>query len=237
MHGAELSQIPDISRLASHLADPGRARMLCQLMAGQALTASELALGAGLTPQAASNHLARLLDAHIVSVIKQGRHRYYALAADTVAQALETLTAAALALDERSPRFRPRTPPSLRQGRTCYRHLAGRLGVSLLEAMVAAGHWRWREGALAVTGQGWRWLEVTLVIDASDLRSSGASSLRPCLDWSERRYHAAGPCATAMMAAMTAKDWLVCGPGRRASLTPAGRAALTRELPALRLDG
>ena len=237
MAKSETDSIPDISRIASLLADPGRARMLCMLMPGLAMTASELARGAALTPQAASNHLARLLDAHLLSVLQQGRHRYYALSSTEVAHAIEALTAAAVATDEKRTHFVPNTPPELRAGRTCYNHLAGRIGVALFDAMLEHGYWRRKaDQSIEISEDGWVWLKRELSLERDDMSRGRSPLLRTCLDWSERRYHGAGTLPSNMLAAMVGKGWLARGPGRKAMLTAAGRKAIVMALPSIKLD-
>jgi DNA-binding transcriptional ArsR family regulator len=234
VHRPDIDPIPDISRLAGVLADPARARMLCLLMSGQALTASELGRAASLSPQAASHHLARMLDADVLAVVPQGRHRYYRLASAELAHAVEALTAAARARDDHAPHFVPSTPASLRAARTCYNHLAGRLGVALFDAMLEAGLYAWKDPAqLEVTAEGWRWFDNSLQIRREQV-SNG--TLSACLDWSERRSHAAGTCATALLAALLERGWLRRGTGRQLLLTPGGRTGLAAVLPALHLD-
>ncbi|GAB3646916.1 ArsR/SmtB family transcription factor [Ramlibacter alkalitolerans] len=234
MRPGEIDTIPDVSRLAGLLADPARARMLCLLMTGRALTATELARAASLSPQAASHHLARMLDARVLAMLPQGRHRYYRLASPEFAHAVEALTAAARASDEQAPHFVPSTPEPLRAARSCYNHLAGRLGVALFEAMLQQGLYAWTGPARAeVTPQGWRWLHESLGIPEHGACSGG---VRACLDWSERRSHAAGPCATAMLQALLERGWLRRGAGRQLLLTPPGRAGLRAVLPSLQLE-
>src|SRR5262249_29884470 len=133
-HIAAMSNAPQMAEIAALVGDPARANILCALLVGRALTATELALAAGVTPQTASGHLGRLLAARLLVLMKQGRHRYYRLAGPQVAPMLESIMNAAL---EAPPRFQPRSrlDDQLRQARTCYDHIAGRLGVALADRM------------------------------------------------------------------------------------------------------
>ena len=127
---------PDIARVASLVGDPARANMLSALMSGRALTASELAQEAGITPQTASSHLAKLEAGGLVEPEKQGRHRYYRLADPDVGGVLEGLAALAARAGHMRVRTGPKDP-ALRRARVCYDHLAGDLGVQMLESMKA----------------------------------------------------------------------------------------------------
>ncbi len=124
-----------IAEVGALVGDPTRAAMLQALMDGRALTASELASVAGITPQTASGHLAQLAGAGLVAVAKQGRHRYHHLATSDVARMLESLMLVAAASPVRRVKTGPRDQ-ELRRARTCYDHIAGWLGVALADAMV-----------------------------------------------------------------------------------------------------
>lgn len=129
---------PDIARLAALIGDPARANMLTALMAGRALTAGELAREAGVTPQTASGHIARLEEGGLVAIVRQGRHRYATLAGPEVAEALEALMGLAAGQGHLRSRPGPRDP-ALREARVCYNHLAGDRGLQMYDALVAAG--------------------------------------------------------------------------------------------------
>src|SRR6185503_10918079 len=178
------------SEVASLAGDPARAGMLHALMDGRALTASELAGVAGVTPQTASGHLARMTSAGLVHVEKQGRHRYHRLATPAVAQMLESIMQVASGLEAMRPA--PVTGPrdaALRAARTCYDHLAGHLGVALTDALVTRGHVELMHDAGLVTDAGIALFE-RIGIDVDSLTAGRGSSARvlcrPCLDWSER---------------------------------------------------
>lgn len=180
-----------VAEIGALLGDTGRVRMLSALMSGRALTASELAYHAGVTPQTASSHLGKLSEAGLLTAVKQGRHRYYRLASPQVAQALESLSA--LAATHGPDRYRPRSriDAALQTARTCYDHLAGRLAVSLADSMVESGRIEWSEDGGIVTTDGQRFLNGFGIEIAAATRSK-RRFCRPCIDWSERRPHIAG---------------------------------------------
>lgn len=180
-----------IAGVGALVGDPARANILSALMTGQALTAGELAWHASVTAQTASGHLARLVDGGLLAQTRQGRHRYYRLSSPLVARMLESV--ALVASVEGPARYRPGTPrdEALRAARTCYDHLAGRLGVALADALSAGGHLELDDDGGRVTPRG----EDLLAAFGIDLAASGRTRrclCRPCLDWSERRPHLAG---------------------------------------------
>src|SRR4030095_11930623 len=125
---------PDISMVASLVGDPARSNMLTALMSGRALTASELAQEAGITPQTASSHLSKLEAGGLIEPEKQGRHRYYRLTGSDVAHVLEGLAGLAARAGHMRVRTGPKDP-ALRRARICYDHLAGDLGVQMLDSL------------------------------------------------------------------------------------------------------
>lgn len=222
-----------IAELAAVVGEPARAAMLTVLMDGRALTASELAVVAGITPQTASTHLARLVAAELVSVETQGRHRCHRLANPGVARMLEGLMQHASAGDwtRRAPRTGPRDE-ALRQARTCYDHLAGRLGVAIADALVERGHVDVEDDAGLITDKGARFLAKIGI----ELKSAGAGArlitrpvCRLCLDWSERRPHLAGRLGAALCRHSFEVGWIRRIDGTRAvSVTQKGRAAMAK---------
>ncbi|MBI1243996.1 MAG: metalloregulator ArsR/SmtB family transcription factor [Alphaproteobacteria bacterium] len=214
---------PDIAGLAALIGDPARANMLSALMAGKALTAGELAGEAGVTPQTASGHLARLVDAGLLLVEVQGRHRYYRIAGPDVAEALETL----LVLAERTGRVRARPGPrdeAMRAARRCYDHLAGTAGVAMFDALVANGDLTVGSDGLAPSAAG-RARFVAFGIDMDELEGRRRPMCRACLDWSERRPHLAGSLGAALMAAFVSRGWATPDRKTRAMrFTDKGRA-------------
>ncbi|MGC0055365.1 ArsR/SmtB family transcription factor [Brucella pituitosa] len=196
---------PDVARIAALIGDPARANMLVALMSGKALTATELAVEAGVTAQTASSHLARLHEGGLLRPRKQGRHKYFSLASTEVAGVLEALMG--LAAD--AGHLRSRTGPrdkALRKARICYNHLAGDMGVQMFDNLVAQGHLVCRENELSLTGTG-RDFVVAFGIDIERLSASRSIICRECLDWSERRSHLAGSLGRALLARLVELNW------------------------------
>ena len=198
---------PHIAGVAALLGEPARAEMLTALMRGdQALTATELAGIADVTKQTASAHLARLQHAGLVAVESQGRHRYFRLADRDVAQLLESLMGIAFRTGAVRLRSSPREP-ALRKARVCYDHLAGDLGVQLLDSLAAQRLLRRRDGALELTSAGRLWCGE-IGIDLEALAQQRRPLVRPCLDWSVRRHHLAGSLGAALLARFLELGWL-----------------------------
>ena len=220
--------------IADALADPAREAIVAALIGGSALPAGELATAAGLSPSGASAHLQKLHDAGILEVITQGRFRYYRIADEEVGRALEAL--ANLADRARMPRpRRSRCPDTLRFARSCYSHLAGRLGVALADALENRQFVIATNGAADMTTAGEHWLR-----DLGIAASGRGPRLRPCNDWTERRRHFAGPIASAILRRLLEMKYLECRSDKRALyLTPAGQVWFQRlgiDLMALQLD-
>jgi DNA-binding transcriptional ArsR family regulator len=206
--------------VAALVGDTARATMLAALMGGQSLTASELAYLARVSRATASGHLAKLARARLVAVTSKRRFRYYRLASPLVAQMLEGI--ALVAAIEVPPRFQPRSArdDALRLARTCYDHIAGRLGVAIADALASSG-------AIVLTPEGG---EVTAdgvrLLSAFGVELAPASRrifCRPCLDWSERRYHVAGHVGAEICRRCFELGWIERGRDSRAlRVTPAG---------------
>jgi DNA-binding transcriptional ArsR family regulator len=181
-----------MAEVAALVGDPARANILETLLDGRAFTATELAFAARVTPPTASAHLAKLTEARLISVLKQGRHRYYRLASPVVARMLESIMA--VAAFETPPRYRPRSTrdEALLMARTCYDHLAGRLGVAIAAALVERGHLVLGDDAGEVTAGGVRFLKELGVDPSLRPLRSPRIFCRPCIDWTERRAHIAG---------------------------------------------
>ncbi|MFD1626078.1 ArsR/SmtB family transcription factor [Azospirillum griseum] len=203
-----------IATVAALIGDPARANMLAALMGGQALTAGELAWHGGISASTASGHLAKLAESGLLTVEKQGRHRYYRLSSVDVAQAMEAL----MVLTGKGPkRHRPVGPrdEALRAARTCYDHLAGRLGIALTDALCARNHVHLADGVGVVTPEGERLFRDFGV----DVTSGGAGQrplCRACFDWSERRHHLAGRLGAGLLDRALALGWLARSPDSRA---------------------
>jgi DNA-binding transcriptional ArsR family regulator len=226
-----------MAEVAALVGDTARAHMLDALTDGRALTAGELAYIARVTPPTASAHLAKLVDGGLLSMLKQGRHRYYRLASDRVGHMLEGIMLVA-AVDA-PPRHRPNTErdEALRLGRTCYDHLAGRLGVALADALIGRGHVVLSDDGGAVTPKGADFLGQ-FGIELKPDRSRTRVFCRPCLDWTERRPHLAGSLGTRLCARCFDLGWLECMRDSRAvKITGRGRTGLREafgvELPTI----
>jgi len=192
--------------VAALVGDPARANMLTALMTGRALTASELAHQAGVTPQTASSHLAKLEAGGLIEPEKQGRHRYYRLTGPDIAGVLEGLAGLAARAGHMRVRTGPKDP-ALRRARICYDHLAGDLGVQMLESMKNQKLVPQRKQDIELTAEGERFLAKTLQISAESLRHPRRPVCKACLDWSERRHHLAGTLGAAMMTRFTELKW------------------------------
>lgn len=217
-----------IAEIGALVGDQARVAMLQTLMDGRALTASELARIAGVTPQTASGHLAQLAAASLITVTKQGRNRYHHLATPQVARLLESMML--VASDATRPRTRtgPRDE-DLRLARTCYDHLAGWLGVSLADTMAARRWVEIEDDAAVVTPEGARNLSfVGIALGEAEANVARARPLcRPCLDWSERRPHLAGRLGAALCTHGLEHNWIRKRANSRAlEITPSGWRAL-----------
>lgn len=189
-----MSAGPAVARVASLIGDPTRALMLVSLMDGRSRTAGELARVAGITPQTASSHLAKLVDARLVEIERQGRHRYHRIASPEVGAAVEGLMAVA----PTAPRGRLGPSDSaLRHARVCYDHLAGELALSVTDRCAAMG-WIARDGTWRITDAGRLGLAATGV-QLPDPKSR-RPEIRSCMDWSERRPHIAGQLGAHLLA-------------------------------------
>jgi DNA-binding transcriptional ArsR family regulator len=197
---------PDIAMVAALVGDPARSNMLTALMTGRALTASELAHQAGVTPQTASSHLSKLEAGGLVEQEKQGRHRYYRLSDPDVASVLEGLEGLAARAGHMRVRTGPKDP-ALRHARVCYDHLAGDLGVQMLDSMKQQRLLRQRKQDIELTAEGERFLTDTLQISADALAHPRRPLCRACLDWSERRHHLAGTLGAALLTRFTELKW------------------------------
>jgi DNA-binding transcriptional ArsR family regulator len=214
---------PDIALVAALLGDPARANMLTALIGGQALTAGELAREAGVTAQTASGHLAKLAAGGLVSVQRQGRHAYFALSGHDVAAVLESLMGLAARTGHARTRPGP-TEPALRRARVCYDHLAGDLGVAMLDGLIATGRISGGDD-LALTARGEAFV-LGLGVEPAALAGGRRPVCRRCLDWSVRRSHLAGSLGAALLARIYALGWARRVEGARiVAFTPSGLTA------------
>ena len=220
-----MSEVLDLAAVAALVGDPARANILCALLDGRALTASELAYAAHVSPQTASGHLGKLTAAKLIGVVAQGRHRYYRLAGQRVAAMLESImNVAADAPRGYTPRWRH--DDALRTARTCYDHFAGRLGVGLADALCARGHLVFTADGGEVTPDGVAFL-TEFGLDVAGLQQRRRPFCRPCLDWSERRPHVAGVVGAALMRRVFDLGWVKRVRDTRAlAITPLGERGL-----------
>jgi len=223
-----MMRISVLAETGALIGDPARANMLVALLDGRALTAGELARAAGITPQTASGHLARLTEAGLLALEKQGRHRYHRLASSDVAQMIEGMMAVAGALDaQRRPVVVGPRDKALRRARTCYDHLAGEVAVAIADRLSERGHVELSPDGAALTDAGAQFLAgIGIALPAPGRHTVFC---RPCLDWSERRPHLAGVVGAALYKGCVAQGWLRPVEGSRAvTVTRAGEAGLVR---------
>ncbi|MCM8553580.1 helix-turn-helix transcriptional regulator [Streptomyces sp. STCH 565 A] len=224
------AEAPGLARLAALIADETRAACLLALLDGRAWTAGELARHSGVAASTASEHLGKLVAGGLLTEERQGRHRYVRLADERVAQLVEDLAAqvAPEAVGRRPRTLRAAsTGSALARGRTCYDHLAGRLGIALTDALTGRGLLR-QDTGFALTDAGLGWFEAAGIA----LRPTGRRPLaRACLDWTERRPHLAGVAGAALCRHALDTGWCVrIGSGRAVKVTEAGERALSELL-------
>ncbi|MGE7836594.1 ArsR/SmtB family transcription factor [Viridibacillus arvi] len=205
---------PNVAEVASLLGETSRATILTSLMDGRFHTASELAYMAAVTPQTASFHLAKLVEGNLVKVEKQGRHRYYQLEGGEVARILESFLAISPPPEVRSLKQSSQVK-LLQEARTCYDHLAGKLGINLTESMLHSGYLKKEEREFIVTLKGEQFF-TELGIDLDQLKRKRRSFSHACLDWSERQHHLAGALGHGLMTHFFDLGWIVRVPSIRA---------------------
>lgn len=196
---------PDIARIAALIGDPARANILTALLDGQALTASELAEEAGITPQTVSSHLAKLSEAALVVVQPQGRHRYWRLEGNEIAQLLEALMGLAAKAGHVRTRRGP-NDPALRKARICYDHLAGDYGVLLFDSLKRKKILAPDEASLTLTSKGLTFFSK-LGINVANLQQQRRPLCKECLDWSVRRSHLAGALGASLLDYIVTEKW------------------------------
>lgn len=196
---------PDIALIGSLIGDPARANMLTALMGGRALTASELAHEAGVTPQTASSHLAKLESGGLLAPEKQGRHRYFRLANAEVAHALEAVVGLADQAGHRRVQPGPKEP-AMRHARVCYDHLAGDLGVQMFDHLTRRKLLDYEGAELGLTKKGKFFCEE-FGVDVAAISNLKRPLCRTCLDWSVRRSHLAGALGAALLTRINDLKW------------------------------
>jgi DNA-binding transcriptional ArsR family regulator len=224
-HIRSMSNAPLMAEVAALVGDPARANILCALLGGRALTATELAYAAGVTPQTTSGHLGKLTGGRLIACVKQGRYRYYRTASPRVAEMLEGIMAV---VADSPPRHRPasKLDDAMRVARTCYDHFAGQLGVGIADALCARGHLVLADDGGEVTESGFALFEKF----GADLRTAQSRRrvfCRPCLDWTERRPHIGGSVGAVLTRRCFDLEWVRRLDGGRAlKITEAGRRGL-----------
>jgi DNA-binding transcriptional ArsR family regulator len=218
-----------IARIAALVGEPARTGMLVALMDGRALTANELATAGHVTAATASRHLGLLVDAGLLRVERQGRHRYHRLASAEVARVLEGIMQLAARQDAQPPRVAtgPRDA-AMRLARTCYDHLAGSIAVAIAQRLVDEGAVLLQDDTAQVTDRAGPVLaQLGLQVDSAPApHAGGRPHCRPCLDWGERRMHLAGRLGALLCSHCLERGWLARTAGSRAlQVTPRGTVA------------
>ena len=217
----------DFGSMAALIGDPVRARILWTLFGGRAYTATELAVSVDTSPQNLSMHLAKLIKADLLAVEVQGRHRYYSFSRPEVAYAVESLAG----LLPRKPgaastEASEKEDPPIRVCRTCYDHLAGRVGVAVTDSLVGKGLMKASGRSFELTDKGKRWFSE-FGIDCEALLRQRRGFARACIDWTERRPHLAGSLGAALLQSMVDRHWLRrIGATRAMQVTGKGRQAM-----------
>lgn len=209
---------------ATLIGDYARAKMLTALMGGRALTATELAGTAGITKQTGSTHLRKLLDARFIAMEAHGRHRYFRIADEEVAQLLEDLMSFSVRANTSAHTAGPRDP-ALRKARVCYDHLAGELGVILCASLQQRRAFDLTGATVGLSAEGER-LIGEFGVDTRAMRNQKRALCRVCMDWSERRHHLAGAVGAALLARVIDLGWAVRDKSSRAvCFRPTGERA------------
>jgi DNA-binding transcriptional ArsR family regulator len=192
--------------IASLIGEKSRAIMLWNLLDGRAYTATELAMSADVSFQSASNHLSQLVNARLLTTEKQGRHKYYRFANDRVAQAIENI-AGLMPVSSFSKTVDDSKLPGIKYARTCYDHLAGKMGVQLTHSLLQQKLLIAYTDRYEVSHAGNKWFE-SLDIDITVTQKQNRKFAYPCLDWSERNHHLGGALGAALLQSMIKKDWI-----------------------------
>jgi DNA-binding transcriptional ArsR family regulator len=220
---------PNLAAVASLIGDPARAAMLFALLDGRESPATQLALSGNTSPQAASAHLKKLVDGGLLDVRSEGRQRLYRLASSEVAHAIETLASIAPAQAPNSLRSHSALE-RLREARSCYDHLAGRLGVAVTQSLCKGRYLSLRGDEFTLTRSGNAFLRE-LHVDVDAARDSKRAFARACLDWTERTPHLAGSLGAALLDALLTDGWVKrSAHDRSLQITDRGRAQFKRLL-------
>ena len=193
-------------KTATLIGDATRASILWNLLDGRAFTATELAVAVGTSAQNISMHLGKLLDANLICVEKQGRHKYYKFSNKEVAYAVEAM-ANLIPKPKVAVRKKSEEYPPIKYCRTCYDHLAGKIGVALADSLLAQNIIVEKNGIFEISTEGEKWF-ANFGINLEDAQKQKRIFLKPCLDWSERRNHIAGSIGSLLLNKMISEDWL-----------------------------
>lgn len=204
---------PNVARVAALVSEDSRAAILTALMDGRLHPAGELAYMARIKPQTASFHLSKMVSANVVTVLKQGRHRYYGVQSPEVAQVLETLLSIAPPVKIKSL-SQASEDKAMRFARTCYDHLAGNLGIQLTDSLIKEGIIFEEENEFVVTEKGEKFFK-DFHIELEMVKKKRRSFAHKCLDWSERRYHLAGALGNALLERLLVLKWVHRVPNTR----------------------
>ncbi len=216
-------------QIAALIGERSRAVMLWNLLDGRSYTATELALCANISKQACSSHLNQLLDAGILRVEKQGRHRYFTFASDSAARVIESI-ASLMRKDIGMETKHDVIPTGIRFARTCYDHLAGRAGVVIFQEIISQGLLITKADQLMITTQGEQWFN-NFSIDTNELQRRNRNFVYACMDWSDRRPHLGGSLAAELLKRFLDLDWFRrIRDSREVFVTPKGKIELARML-------
>lgn len=217
------------SKIAALIGEKSRAIMLWNLLDGRAYTATELAACADISLQATSNHLSKLLKAKILTVEKQGRHKYYQFANDNIALIIENI-ANLLPFDSPCHQEENLLPQGIKYARTCYDHLAGKVGVQITTALLDQRLLQYNNDSFVITKNGENWFQ-NIGINIEHLYSMKRKTAFPCLDWSERKHHLGGALGATLLKTMLTNDWLRrISESREVIITPKGKQELSKRL-------
>lgn len=220
-----LMQPAQLAAIGTVIGSETRATIICALMSGTAHTGTELARHCGVAPSTVSEHVGVLIDAGLVTIEAQGRHRYVRLRSPEVADAVEQL---GTAFPDLGAPALPRLPVALAFARSCYDHLAGHVGVMIHDRLHDLGHVETSGNGVHITDDGWAWLDQLGITVGPSTRPP----VRRCLDWSERRTHLGGGAASALLDHMLEQRWFHRNAHQRRvlELTETGRRALAQHL-------
>jgi DNA-binding transcriptional ArsR family regulator len=193
-------------KAATLIGDPTRAAIMWTLLDGRAFTATELSVAVNTSPQNLSMHLGKLLDADLLSVEKQGRHKYYRFSNKEVAYVVEAMANLIPKLEIQSKKDTENYPP-IKYCRTCYDHLAGKIGVALADSLLKQKIIIENKNTFEVSSEGKKWFS-NFGINLEEAQKQKRIFLKPCLDWSERRNHIAGSIGSLLFNKMINEDWL-----------------------------